>query len=323
MTTRRRFLLATALGSIAPGIYGQAKRPVKIGMLSPRALAESNYAPGIVRRLGELGYRDGGAMVLQYRSADGFADRYPRLARELIGLKCDVIFTLGTEPAIPFRDAGYPVPVVFLAVDADPVERNLVASLRNPGVNATGVYSPQSALVGKRLEVLRELMPGLRRLLVFSDFVTRSQLPAIRKAAEHTGTQLTVVEFSKQPYDFEGAFAAGRKAQVQALITLSSPVFSTERRAISVLLAKYRLPSIGAATQLVEAGFLLSLNVDPAKLTRRAAELGVQILKGAKPTDIPVEQADEFELAINAKTAKALGVKIPESVLARATRIVE
>ncbi len=319
---RRKFLFASALGAIAPAwAFGQT-RPVKVGMLSPRPMGESSYAPGVVKRLGELGYRDGSTMRLEYRSAGGAVDRYPRLARELIDLKCDVIFTLGTTPAIPFRDAGYPLPVVFLAIDADPVERKLVASLRTPGVNATGVYIPQNALVGKRLEVMRELVPGMRRVLIFSDLATRNQLPAVRKAAELAGMQLTVVEFSKQPYDFDGAFAAGRKAQVQALMTQSSPVFSTERAAIFALLVKYRLPSIGAATQLAEAGFLLSLNADSAKVTRRAAEIGVRILKGAKPADIPVEQADEFELVVNAKTARALGIKIPESVLVRATRVI-
>ena len=135
--------------------------------------------------------------------------------------------------------------------------------------------------------------------------------------------QPTIVEFSKRPYDYEAAFAAGRQAQIEALMTLSSPVFSTERAAISALLAKHRLASIGASLEQAESGFLLSLSADPAKVTRRAAEIGVRVLKGAKPADIPVEQADEFELAINAKTAKALGVKIPESVFARATRIVQ
>jgi putative ABC transport system substrate-binding protein len=322
MTSRRHLLVASVFGAIAPR-FVLAQTPAKIGMLSPRPLSESTYAPGIVARLGELGYRDGTTMRLEFRSANGHTDRYTRLARELIEAKCNIIFTLGTEPTAPFRDAGYPVPVVFMALDADPLERKLVTSLRSPGVNATGIYRPENALVGKRLELMRELALKIRHVLVFTDVATRTQLPAVRKGAQHAGMQLTVVEFAKPPYDYEAAFAAAQKAGVGALMALSSPVFSTDRAAISALSAKYRLPSIGASSQMAEAGFLLSLHPDAIKMARRAAELGVRVLKGAKPADIAVEQADEFDLAVNAKTARTLGVKIPQSVFARATKIVQ
>jgi putative ABC transport system substrate-binding protein len=316
-------MIAGVIGAVAPALIFAQTRPTRIGMLGPRSLAESNYAPGVVRRLAELGYRDGAGTVIEYRSTDGYAERFPKLARDLIDLKCDVIFAIGAEQAArALQDARSPAPVVFVAVDYDPLEKGIVDSLRRPDRNTTGVYVPQNALVAKRLEIMREVIPTARRFLVFSDMFTRDQISAARNATDAAGVQLTVIEFSRQPYDYENAFQAGLNAKVQAAIVLSSPVFSTNRSKITALLAKHRLPGIASSLQHAEAGFLLGLNADAVKLTRRAAEIGVRILKGARPADIPVEQADEFELAVNAKTARMLGIKIPESVLARATRII-
>ena len=320
---RRQLLLLGAIGAAAPALIFAQARPVRIGMLSPRPLAESSYAPGVVRRLAELGYRDGAEAVIEYRSTDGFAERYPKLARELIALQCDIVFAIGTELAArALQDARSPAPLVFVAVSYDPLEKGIIGSLGRPDRNTTGIYVPENALVAKRLEVMHEVVPAARRFLVLSDTISRDQLPMAHKAAEAAGVQLTIVEFSRQPYDYENAFQAGRNAGVQAAIVLTSSVFATDRAKISALLAKRHLPGISNSLQLAEAGVLIGLNVDIAKLTRRAAEIAARILKGAKPADIPVEQADEFVLVINAKTARILGVKIPESVLARATRII-
>ncbi len=324
MTTRRQFLLASALGAVAPACAIAQARPVRIGMLNNRPLAVSFYAGSIVRRLAELGYREGAGMILEFRSADGFADRFPKQARELIALKCDLIFAIGPEVAVrALRDARTSVPVVFLAIDYDPLEKRVVTSLSRPGGNITGVYVPQGALAAKRLEVMREVVPTARRFLVLADTFSNDQLDAVRKTAEAAGVQLTIVEFSNQPYDFAGAFETGRKAGVQGLIGLASGVFASNLATISALLEKYRLPSAGTSGAMAGAGFLFSYGPDVPKTTRRVADLGARILKGAKPADIPVEQADEFELVINARTARVLGVKIPESVLARATKIVQ
>jgi putative ABC transport system substrate-binding protein len=296
-------------------------RPVRIGMLGPFPLAKSLYAPGVVRRLEELGYRESNGAILEYRSSDGHADRYTKLARELIELKCDVIFAIGTEPAArAVQTAGSSIPLVFLAADYDPVERGIVTSLRKPDRNSTGLYLQQYSLIAKRIEILREALPAARRLILFTDVFSRDQLPSARTAAAAARFDLAVVEFTEQPYDFAGA-VAGHKAQ--ALMVLSSPMFSSNAALIAGLLAKHRLPSIGSSVRHAEGGFLFSLGVDPSKVGRRVADLGARILKGSKPADIPVELADEFDLIINAKTARALGVKVPESVLARATRIVE
>ena len=327
MTTRRQFVLAGALGALAgnaPAAFSQSRKPVKIGILGPRPLADSFYAGPVVRRLAELGYREGTGTTIEYRSSDGIAERYPKQTRELIELKCDVIVALGVEPAArALRDARASVPGIFFAVDFDPLERGIVRSLSRPEGNLTGVYVPQSALAGKRLEIMREVVPAARRFLVFVDDFSIDQVSGVRKAAQASGVELTVIEFKKQPYDLAAAFEAGRKAQAEALIGLASPVFAGTMPQIVELCMKYRLPSAGTGRAMAERGFLLSYGVNLAKTVGRVAELTDRILKGAKPADVPVEQADEFELVINTKVARALGMKIPESVLARATRIVQ
>jgi putative ABC transport system substrate-binding protein len=320
---RRRFLIASALGAIAPLGASAQTRPVRIGFLGPRSLAESFYSGPIVRRLADLGYREGAGMVLEYRATGGFADRYPKMARELVNLKCDLIFAVGPEVAVrALRDASSSIPVVFLAIDFDPLETRVVKSLGRPEANITGVYVPQGELAAKRLDIMREVLPSARRFLVLSDEFTRDQLATLRKRAEASGMKLIVAEFSKQPYDFAGAFETGRKEKAEALIGLASGVFAANLATLSALLAQNRLPSAGTSGAMADGGFLLSYGPNVPKITGRVAELGVRILKGAKPAEIPVEQADEFVLVVNAKVAKALGVKIPESVMARATRII-
>lgn len=263
-------------------------------------------------------------MVLEYRSADGVVDRFPRLARELIDLKCDLIFAIGPEhSARAMRDARSTVPVVILAIDYDPVEKGIIANLRRPEANMTGVYLPQAALAVKRLEIAREVVPTARKLLVLADPYSRDQLNAVRKAAEKVGVTLTVVEFTKQPYDFASAFESGRRAGVEVLIGFSSPVFAANGAALSAFLAQHRLPGVGFFPRLAEEGFLMSYGADIVKAARRVADIGVRILKGDKPADIPLEQSDEYDLVLNLKTAKTLGVKIPYSVMARATRVIE
>jgi putative ABC transport system substrate-binding protein len=306
MTSRRQFVVAGALGAIAPvGAFAQA-RPVKIGILAPRSLAESNLTGNIVQRLAELGYRQGSEMVLEYRSAEGHADRFGRLARELIEAKCDLIFAVGPEHAArALRDAHSTTPVVLYANDYDPLEKGIIKSLSRPEGNITG-----------------EAVPTARRFLVLSDPFTQDQLVAARKAADMMGLQITVVEFAKQPYDYAAAFETGRKAKTQSLMMLTSPAFSADFATWVGLAQRQRLPGIGTGL-FGERGLLLGYGAHPTKGTRRAAELGARILKGARPADIPVEQDDEFELVVNSKTAKALGLKIPESVRARATKIVQ
>ena len=324
MTSRRRFIQIGALGAIAPACVFAQSRPARIGILSGLPRDKSIFTPLLLQALSELGYREGSGMQLVFRSGDGTENLYPKLARELIDSKCDVIFALLNDLiARAFRDARTPIPVVFLANEYDPLEKGIVDNLRRPGGNITGVYSPSTALVAKGLEIMQEILPGAKRFLVLADIHSKDHLAALTRAAATLGVQLTVVEYKEQPHDLVGAFETGRRQKVDAFVGLASPVFAGRRTELSALLAKNRLPAIVPIYMASESGSLVSYAVDLSKLTRRGAELGVKILKGAKPADIPVEQMDEYELVVNLKTAKTLGLKIPYSVLARATKVIE
>jgi len=315
---RRNVLLAGALGALAPSFALAQARPVRVGMLT--ALAKSLFAPIVLQRLTERGYREGSSMQLEHRHPAGVVDRFPKLAQELIDLKCDVIFAIGPEHAArALRDARSDVPIVFLALDYDPLEKRIVHSLRRPGANITGVYVPQVALAAKRLEIARALIPAARRFLVLSDAYSKDQLDSLRKAADAVRVDLTVVEFTTPPYDLWGAFETGRQAGAEVLIGLSSPLLLTV--SLSAPVAKYRLPAVSSSS--ADAGFIAGYGPDFRKAAVRAADIGIMILKGVKPGDIAVEQINEDELVLNLKTAKALDVKIPPSVLARATRIIQ
>ena len=318
MATRRQVLIAGALGAVGiPRARAQA-RQAKIGVLGARPLSESVYGDGIMRSFAALGYHN-----LEYRSAEGSAERYPQLARELIGLKCSLIVAFGPEqPARALQDARSPVPIVILAVDYDPVDKAIVASLRRPDRNTTGVYVPQNQMVAKRIDIMREVLPSARRFMVVADVFSRDQLAAAKSAAAEARVELTVIDFPSRPHDYARAFEIAKKERSEALVMLSSPVFAADAAPLSELALKHRMPTIGSTVQQASRGFLVSFNADATKATRRVAEIGVRILNGAKPETIPVEQADEFELTVNARTARVLGLRIPESVLARATRIV-
>ena len=320
MTTRRRFVLASASSVLAPGLaFAQARR-VTIGILGPRA--QSFFVPTIRQRLADLGYREGPNVRVEYRHADGVIERFPQLARELAGMGCDLIFAIGSEHAPrALADARVSAPVVFLAIDYDPLEKKIVDSLARSGRNMTGLYALSTEAVLKRLEIAQELFPAAKRFLVFSDAFTHDQLAALRKVAEARRAQLSVVEFKERPYKYAEAFAAGVRGGAEALFLLTSPVFADGRAAIDELSLKHRMPAVGFATP--EGHFLVSFSADGQKMSNRVAEMGAQILRGAKAGDIPVQQADEFELAVSLKAAKALNLKVPYSVLARATRLIE
>ena len=322
MITRRKLILA--LGACVPQIaFGQTPS-VRIGVLAARQ--PSLFFPQVLARLGELGYVEGKNLVVDYRSADGVAERFPQLARDLIRAKCDLIFAVGPlQAARALLDAKVDVPVVVLAVDYDPVKAGIVASLRRPGGNVTGVFSLSSSLMAKRLELLREIVPKAKRILVLSDLFTVEQLESVRQAATQLRVDIVVETFAALPYDIEAAVARGRKAGAEAILTLSSPALYDRRTTINQLVRQYRLPLAGAGVGLAgaidgsEALFIYGA-VEPFV---RAGDMAVSILKGAKAGDIPMEQPKEFELVVNLKTAKALKISIPQSILLRANRVIE
>jgi len=323
MTSRRQFVVAGAFGALGLGGAFAQSRPVRIGVLLARPFKESFFAPGVVQRLAEVGYRPGTSLLVEHRSADGDTERFPKLARELVEAKCDVLFAIGPHHAArALQAAASSTPIVFLAVDYDPLEIGIVTSLTKPDRNTTGVYMPVGELAAKRLEILREIVPKAQRFLVLSDVFSRDQVPAVQAAARTSKVEVTVIDLGRQPYDFAAAFAAGQRAQVEAFVGLTSPAFANQASEIGAFVGRHRLPSAGWTTNLERLGFLIGYSADSFKAARKTADLAARILKGAKPADIPVEQVDEFELVINGPVARNLNLKIPESVMARATRII-
>jgi len=320
MATRRQVLLASVFAAFAPRLLAQS-RATKIGFLLAVPQGKSVLEPIVVHRLGELGYRDGKTATYVYRSADGSPERFPQLARELVDAKCNLIFAIGPEHAArALKAATTTIPVVFFANDYDPLQADVVHNLARPGANITGVYVPEPELVAKRVELIREAFPSARRMLVFSDPFSNDQLGAVRKAAQIAGFELTVIEFSKPPYDLAGALA--RNASVDALMVMTSPALFATLATLRAPLIERRLPSIGTGGY-TDRGVLFGFGAVSTSALRRTAEIGVAILKGARPSAIPVEQPREFDFVINASVARQMGLKIPESVLARATRIVQ
>ena len=320
---RRQFVLAGVLGALGSSHVAAQPRLPRIGMLSAAPIDKSLLASMLLNELAERGYRQDTGMALEYRYADS-PDRYPALARELFTRKCHVIFSfVSEEPARALRDAGTAVPVVLFAFDYDPVEKGIVKSFARPGANITGVHSPITAIMAKWLEIAQELLPKARRFLVLGDHYTRYQISVLRNAAEQRRLQLTVVEFQGSPYDFRAAFESGRREGVDGVIVLTNPETTRRRAEIGALLASYKLPSMVGMMMSNEPGILISYSPDLRRSVRRGVDMAIRILKGTKPADIPIEQADTYDLVLNLKTAKALGVKVPPAVMARATRLVE
>jgi putative ABC transport system substrate-binding protein len=266
--------------------------------------------------------------VIEYRDAEGKLERLPALAAELVALKVDVIVSAGgTPPALAAKQATRTLPIVF-AFAGDPVKSGLVTSLARPGGNVTGSSMLGTAeLVGKRLELLTQAVPGVSRVAVLrhpgfvSERADKDNLKAIDAAARALGVRLQVVE-ARGPADIDKAFADMTRARAGALAVTGSPMFTTERRRLVDLAAKNRLPAVYESREDVDAGGLMAYGPNWADLFRRAATYVDKILKGTKPADLPVEQPTKFELVINLKAAKTLGITIPQSLLARADEVI-
>jgi putative ABC transport system substrate-binding protein len=280
------------------------------------------WVEALQQGLREQGYIDGQNLVVEYRFTPGSLDQLPQLAEELVRLKVDVILASSSPAAVAAKKATTSVPIVFVNA-YDPVELELVSSLAHPGGNVTGVAGTSADLAGKRLEVLKELVPKLRRVAVLSHPPTPSnpkQLEEAEIAARALAMQVQPVPV-RDPADFEAAFKVVRGAD--GLLLLDFAFFTTHRSRLVALAASSRLPTIYGSREMVEAGGLMSYGVHYPDLNRRAATYVDKILKGAKPGDLPVEQPTKFELVINLKTAKALGLTIPPSLLARADQVIE
>jgi putative ABC transport system substrate-binding protein len=267
---------------------------------------------------------DGKNIVVEWRYAEGKLDRLPVLAAELVHLKVEVIVTPGATVTRAAKGATATIPIV-MAQDPDPVGSGFVASLARPGGNITGLSSLRADLSGKRLELLKEILPNLSRAAVLGSSINPANVQFLKEtevAAQTFGVQLQYLDIL-DPKDIETAFRAASKGRADAILVLGGRVFYSYRTQIADLAVKSRLPAIYDVPEFVAAGGLMSYGANAADLFRRAATYVDKILKGAKPADLPVEQPTKFELIINLKTAKQIGLTIPPNVLARADRVIK
>ena len=312
-------LFALCLSAEAQQQPGKVPR---IGFLR-RAAPEPADFEAFRQGLRDLGYFEGKNIITEQRYAHGLADRLPGLAAELVGLKVDILVVDGTATAAAAKSATTTIPIVF-TLAGDPVATGLVASLARPGGNLTGLSQIAPELSGKRLELLKEAASKVSRVAVLrnpDNPATGVQLKETEAAARAIGLQLRVFEL-REPKELDNAFSSMVGARADALVQLTDGMFFTQRVRIVELAAKGRLPAIYEAREFVEAGGLMSYGVSFIALYRRAATYVDKILKGAKPADVPVEQPTKFELVINLKTAKQIGLTIPPNVLARADRVI-
>ena len=314
-------IIVILVGGGAMAEAQQAGRVPRIGWLmvntSPRSEA---FRQG----LRDLGYIEGQNIVIEHRNVEFKLDRLPDLASELVRFKVDLIVALEPPAARAARDATKTIPIVMRSTD-DPVEAGFVASLARPGGNITGVSSISTELTGKRLELLKEVIPRLSQVAVLWD----SDFPGGKVGFKEAEASARLLRLQLQslkarvPEDFEGAFRAATKQRAQALITLRNPLIVNEKRRIADLALKSRLPVIYDDRDFVEGGGLMSYGANLADLYRRAATYVDKILKGAKPADLPVEQPMKFEFIINLKAAKQIGLTIPPNVLVRADKVIK
>src|SRR5499433_1572982 len=321
MPEMRRRLRKTALGSILfAGAFlaavaveaQQTKKIPRIGYLgvNPRSVNLARNE-AFQQGLRELGYSEGKNIVIEWRSAEGKIDRLPALASELVRLKVDIIATNGPKSTRPAKEATVTIPIV-MARDSDPVGSGLIASLARPGGNITGLASLAPELSGKQLELLKEIVPKLSRVAVLGNSMNPGNAQALKEtelAAKAFKVQLQYLDI-QSPDDIESAFSILKKERAGAFIVLRNPVASTHRKRIVDLAAKSHLPAMYVTPEWVEAGGFMSYAPDNQDSWRRAATYVDKILKGAKPADLPVEQPKKFELVINLKTAKQIGLVI-------------
>ena len=331
MGPRLAFAIGFLLGGLFTPIAADAqedKKVPRIGYVSTNLEANPHLVEAFRHGLRDLGYVEGRNLLIQYRSAEGKLERFPALAAELVALKVDVIVAANTQAALAAKQATATIPIVF-AGPADPVSSGLVSSLARPGSNVTGLSSlPAPELVGKSLELLTQTVPGRSRVAAlwhrdYPEHTREDILGAIDAAARTLGVRLQSVEARGGPENFDKAFSEMTKARVDALIVVTSVLFASERRRLVNLVAKHRLPAVYPVRDFVDDGGLMSYGPLWADLYRRAATYVDKILKGAKPSELPVEQPTKFELIINLKAARALGLTIPGAVLARADQVIQ
>ena len=325
---RRKFLTLFGGAVLAWPLAVRAQPMAKVwhvGMLETTAATlNATNLDAFKQALRQLGYVEGQNLIVEYRSSDGHIERFPQLATDLIRLNVDIIITRGTPAALAAKKATATIPIVMAAI-GEPVETGMVASLARPGGNVTGLSAFVTELTAKRIEIMREVIPQLSRMALIDNMANRSvpaQWDETKRAAFALGIQPQLYDVRKAE-DIERAFSSAIAQRVNALSVGNDSVVIANRIQVVQLAAKHRLPAIYATRDFVDAGGLLSYAAHYPDLYRRAAAYVDKIFKGAKPTDLPVEQPTKFEMVVNLKAASALGLTVPSTLLARADEVIE
>ena len=317
-------VLAVLAAPVAAEAQPAAKAVPRIGFLGNLdAKNQGRNVAAFQEGLRDLGWIEGQTVMVDYRWAEGNADRLPGLVAELVQLNVNVMVVAGPPAVRAAQRATSTIPIVFAVVLNDPVASGFAASFARPGGNITGLASQYEEIVGKHVQLLSEAIPRLSRMILLRH---TAGLPILlteaEKAARRLGIKARIVEVTEVA-EYEDAFRIAKGERAQAVYVLPSPIFNAHRKRLVELAAQYHLPAAYELKEYVEAGGLLSYGPNTADMYRRAASYVDRILKGAKPGDLPIERAATFELAINVKTAKALGLAIPQSLLARADHLIE
>jgi putative tryptophan/tyrosine transport system substrate-binding protein len=330
---RREFItllgVAAAASSVAWPLAAGAQPAgdvARVGVLGTPvdSPAASVAYPHFLGELRKLGFTNGQNVVVEFRRIDEGVAKAFASANELAAARTNVLFAFGPELALQAAAAVRPpVPIVILAANYDPIARGYVKSLAHPGGNVTGIVSRQPELAAKQLELLTEAFPDRTRVGALWDAQSADQFSAAQSAAQSMRLSLRSLKLENPPYDFAAAFRTLMQDDAQALLVLSSPLFGRHNAELGEIAIQHRLPTIYTLRHYVDAGGLMSYGVDFAPMMRRAASFVAKILRGAKPADIPVEQVTNFEFVVNLKTAKAMGVSLPTSILLRADEVIE
>ena len=330
MNNRRKLLIVLGTGALAAPFGSLAQQQGKVwrvGFLAMRSPTASNPVVtygAFLQGMRELGYVEGKNLIVEWRFAEGKVERLPTLAAELVQLKVDVIVAAGVQPTSAAQKATTTIPIV-MGNSIDPVGSGFVASLVRPGGNITGLSNLIGDLGPKHFEMLRSMVPKLSRVAILVNPTNSGHatiLETVQTAAQKSSVKILSVQ-ARNPQEIESAFSTMTQDNAEAVIVANDLFFNQERRQLAELAAKNRLPSVAATRQYVEAGGLMSYGPSFAENYRRAATYVDKIFKGAKPGDLPVEQPTKFEMFINRKTAKALGLTIPQSLLISADKIIE
>jgi ABC-type uncharacterized transport system substrate-binding protein len=328
MKKRGLLSILIAVVPLTVGVVAQAQQPMKIPRIgfqfdSPFS-AVTARVEGFRQGLRELGYVEGKNIIIEWRSAEGKPERRNEIAADWARLKVDIIVTGGPTTTSAAKEATSTIPIV-MAFDNDPVGNGFVASLARPGRNISGLSTLAPEISGKQLELLKEVVPRLSRVAVLGSSTTPGNAQSLKETELAAGALTVQLQYLdvRDPKDIESAFRAASKGRADSVLVLASPVVNPYRTEITTLAVKNRLPAIYSTPEFVEDGGLMTYGVSFTDLYRRAATYVDKILKGAKPADLPVEQPKKFELLINLRAAKQIGLTIPPNVLARADRVIK